>query len=398
MILHVACLPFPSHQGTQAAIAAMLGASAQNGRPAHLLVYAHGAYALDAPYEIHRIGDFPRVRSLRSGPSWAKIALDARCIAETRKLARRLRPQAIIAHHVEAALAALAADVGPVYYIAHTSLSAELPIYFPRLPTWPLSATGGALERYVCRRAERVAAVAPSLAAILGSDTVYLPVPWARQSPGPARNVARAALSLPRDVPVCLYAGNLDRYQGWETLIEAIAELRQTEPGARLLVATESDPAPARRDAAGRGVAEALEIRRLDSERARALVHGASDVAWIPRRTQGGLPIKMLDVFARGVPVIAMERATAGLPVERACHVVPDQDAHALRRATEALLGEPKAREALRAEAFRYLASHHSTSAYVTALRALLDSQAITPREATPHAPRRRAERGFQAR
>ena len=67
MILHVACLPFPSYQGTQAAIAAMLDASTSTGRPTHLLTYAQAAYELDAPYEVHRIPDFPKVRSLRSG-------------------------------------------------------------------------------------------------------------------------------------------------------------------------------------------------------------------------------------------------------------------------------------------------------------------------------------------
>ena len=161
MILHVACLPFPTHQGTQAAIASMLEASTRVGRPSHLLAYAHAAYELDTPYEIHRIPNFPVVRSVRSGPSWGKVALDARCIVETRRLVRRLQPSAIIAHHIEAALAALAARVAPVYYVAHTSLERELPVYMPRVPARPVrvhrAAIGGAGVRTggggCCRRA-----------------------------------------------------------------------------------------------------------------------------------------------------------------------------------------------------------------------------------------------------
>jgi len=144
VILHVACLPFPSYQGTQAALAAMLEASAATGEPTHLLTYAQAAYELDAPYEVHRIPDFPKVRSLRSGPSWGKIGLDARCIVEVRRLARRLQPKAIVAHHIEAALAALAAQAAPVYYVAHTSLARELPVYFPSLPA---SFVSGVSER-----------------------------------------------------------------------------------------------------------------------------------------------------------------------------------------------------------------------------------------------------------
>jgi hypothetical protein len=40
-ILHVAALPFPSPQGTQAAIASMLEALASAGRDVHLLCYPH---------------------------------------------------------------------------------------------------------------------------------------------------------------------------------------------------------------------------------------------------------------------------------------------------------------------------------------------------------------------
>ena len=162
MILHLACLPFPSYQGTQAAIDAMLRASIESNRSAHLLVYSHGAYAPEARYPIHRIPDFPKVRSLRSGPSLGKLALDARCIAETRRLARTLQPDAIVAHHVEAALAALAARVRPLYYVAHTCVHRELPVYLPTLPEEMVSAVAAPSEAFVCRQADGVAAVAPA--------------------------------------------------------------------------------------------------------------------------------------------------------------------------------------------------------------------------------------------
>ena len=244
MILHVACLPFPSYQGTQAALDAMLRASIKSSRSAHLLVYSHGAYALSAPYPIHRMPDFPKVRSLRSGPSLGKLALDARCIAETRRLVRRIRPRAIVAHHIEAALAAIAAQVGPLYYVAHTSLSRELPVYLPMLPQRMVSRAAGRTEAFVCERAHGVAAVAPALASLLGDHVRYLPVPWRapRSTDRPSRSEARRDLGLPPEDLVCLYAGNLDRYQGWEHLLEALAVLRTTHATASLLVATESDP------------------------------------------------------------------------------------------------------------------------------------------------------------
>jgi glycosyltransferase involved in cell wall biosynthesis len=398
MILHVACLPFPSYQGTQAALAAMLQASASSGRPTHLLAYAQAGYELDTPYEVHRIPDFPKVRSLRSGPSWGKIALDAQCIAKTRRLARRLQPKAIVAHHIEAALAALAAGAAPVYYVAHTCLARELPVYFPSLPPHLVGKVAEQVERTVCRRAAGVAAVAPSLAGLLGRTAAYLPVPWATPPDAPpTRGEARDVLDLPADGRVCLYAGNLDRYQGWEHLVEALAILRLTDPDARLLVATESDPSSVRLEAERLGIADFVHRRRLDGERARALAHAASDLTWVPRRTEGGLPIKMLDAFARELPVVAMSRATAALPVENACIVVPDDDAHALAAAAKRLLENDHTAIAIRKEALRYLATHHSVDSFAAAMRELVGEPEASPLATLPE-PHRRVSRAPQAR
>lgn len=390
MILHLACLPFPSYQGTQAALDAMLRASVESERTAHLLVYSHSAYASDASYPIHRIPDFPKVRSLRSGPSLGKIALDARCIAETRRLARRLQPDAFVAHHIEAALAALAARVRPLYYVAHTCVRRELPVYLPALPKAMVSGVAARAEAFVGRQADGVAAVAPALAELLGDDVQYLPVPWP-PVPGadqPSRVLARDALGLPADARICLYAGNLDRYQGWEHLLKALAMLRSTHPTASLLIATESDPAPARQRARRWGIENAVHFRGLDGEQARARVHAASDAAWIPRRTEGGLPIKMLDAFARGLPVIAMERAKAGLSLNGACAVVPNDDPGSLAAAARRVIDDSGMAGSLRQRAFEYLAAHHSTGAFAEALEALFSRRAWSePRPAERHRP-----------
>lgn len=398
MILHVACLPFPSYQGTQAALDAMLRASINSSRSAHLLVYSHGAYALNAPYPIHRVPDFPKVRSLRSGPSFGKLALDARCIAETRRLVHRIRPKAVVAHHIEAALAAIAAGVGPLYYIAHTSLSRELPVYLPMLPRRMVCGVAARTEAFVCERAHGVAAVAPALAALLGNRARYVPVPWRAptSTDRPSRGEARRALGLPAEGHLCLYAGNLDGYQGWKHLLEALAMLRTTHVRASLLIATESDPSHAQQQAHRLRVGGSVHFRRLDGEKARALAHAASDLAWIPRRIEGGLPIKMLDAFARGLPVIAMERANAGLSTRGACMIVRNDDPGDLAAAARRLLDDGRTRDSLRERALRYLSTHHGTAAFDGAMQALLG---VAPKRGPmPSARRRRASVALLAR
>ena len=397
MILHVACLPFPSRQGTQAALASMLRASARAGRETHVLTYAHGAYAAETAYQVHRLRDLPRVRSLRSGPSWGKLLLDAQAVFAIRELVRRLEPEAIVAHHVEAALSASVAGVGPIHYVAHTSLERELAAYFPRALGPAMTAVGRLLDRAACSGIQGVGAVSPSLARRIDPGAHYLPVPWQAIRKQSGRRAARNALGLPGEAKLCLYAGNLDRYQGWEELMRALRLLHRTQPKARLVIASESDPSNARREARRLGVGAKVDFRRLDGERARSLVHSASDLAWIPRRTAGGLPIKMLDAFGRGLPVIATERATAGLPVLDACRVVPNEAPEALADATDRLLRDSESREGLRNEGLRYLTREHSDQAYLAALDALLSPPA-TAGKARPPAPHRRAAPALRAR
>ena len=394
MTLHVACLPFPTYQGTQAALAAMLDASVRAGRETHVLTYAHGAYSLTSGYHVHRLKDFPRVHSLRSGPSLGKLALDARCIAATRRLVETLRPDAVIAHHVEAALAVRLSGVGPFHYVAHTSLESELSVYVPRLPAAAVRAVGAHLDRAALGLAESTAAVAPALAKRLGPGVAHLPVPWTVELKPPIDR-------RPATPPTALYAGNLDAYQGWEDLLLGLRLLREHRPNARLLIASESDPTPARREAARRGVLSHVDFRRLDGETARARAHADSDLAWIPRRTEGGLPIKMLDAFARSLPVVATKRAVAGLPVGNACCVIPNDDPAAFARESARLIDDPPARSALAEAGRQYLRNHHGDEAYLAALDDLTGRRpapALNPTSATPNEPRPPTARALRAR
>jgi hypothetical protein len=86
----------------------------------------------------------------------------------------------------------------------------------------------------------------------------------------------------------------------------------------------------------------------------------------------------MLDAFARELPVVAMERATAALPLHNACVTVPNDDAHALAGAAHRLFVEDYAGAALRREARRYLATHHCVDAYAIAMHELLGRHALS--------------------
>ncbi len=364
--LHVAALPYPTSQGTQAAIGCMVAALAREGRATALLTYGSGAGA-ETRFE-HRVTEGPiQPRSLRSGPSLEKLVADA-------SLARALRAQAreadvVVAHHVEAAAIALALRLPRWVFVAHTTLGPELPTYLPRALGPIASRAGRALDRRLARAAPGLAAisthVARELEALAARQAVVLPVPIPAPVLRLERADARARLGLGQDDEVVLYAGNLDRYQGLPVLVDALGALRASRPRARLLVATESDPATLR-DALERSCVPAR-FAPLATEHDRAAAHAAADVAVVTRGTPGGLPIKLLDAIAREVPVVAMRRALSGMDTPGVC--VTDDDARAVARGLGAALDASLAdREVSRALALRHLTSHHDAASFGRAL------------------------------
>lgn len=368
--LHVAALPFPSPQGTQALVHAMLQALADRGHDTHLLSYGHGAGALEAHYTVHRARSGRSADSLRSGPSLEKLGLDLDLARRLRALERALVPDLVVAHHVEAAASALTVCRGPVLFVAHTSLRTELPTYFSPRFSRMLAAFGAVIDRALVRRASAVRTVSPLLATLLeqGSERALeaLPLPWTCPEPTCTREEARRALGLDAEQEVALYAGNLDPYQGLEAWLPELAARARARPRFRVLIASESPLAPWR--ARAHELHDCLVFTRLACEADRARVHAAADVALVPRRAAGGVPIKLLDACARGVPVIAARRALAGFAFP-GCEVLehPRELAQALERVFAAL---PEAR-ARAARARRYVAREHDPSRFVSALEQL---------------------------
>lgn len=364
--LHVAALPYPTSQGTQAAIGCMVAALAELGRSTALLTYASGA-GRETRFE-HRVAEgLVQPRSLRSGPSLEKIVADV-------GLARALRAQAheadvVVAHHVEAAVLAQTLALPRWIFVAHTTLGPELPTYLPRA-FGPLAARAGrGLDRWLAKVAPSVAAISTNVAREIaresGREALVLPVPIAPSVDRPSRTSARSMLGLAPDAELVLYAGNLDAYQGLGVLVDAMLELRATRPHAQLLVATESDTSALRGRLERRGIA--AHFVPLATERDRALAHAAAHVAVVTRGTPGGFPIKLLDAIARDVPVVAMRRALSGdeVPGLR----VTDDDAVALAHGLRAALtASPVEREAKRALAMRHLTTHHDAASFAAAL------------------------------
>lgn len=379
--LHVAALPYPTSQGTQAAIARIAAAHSQGDHRVALLTYGARAFSRKDPFDVLRSPALPGRERFRSGPSLRKLAHNA-------LLARALRSSVepndrIVAHHVEAAALCALSIPKPFAFFAHTGLSQELPDYFAAQLEPILSRAGAQLDGWLCRRASLVCAISPTLASQLSTKsetpTHYVPTPWTVKAQTTERERAehRHALGLRSDTTCLVYLGNLDRYQGWWRMIEALAFLRAHAPRRtfELHIYTTSPSDAVLSYARREGVLGQVRISGLPHDEAgRASAYATSDLVLVPRKTPGGLPIKLLDAMARGRAVVATERATAGLSLDKMIAVTPD-DGHAMGSTILSHLQRPPAeREAMAMRGRAYIAEWHSDDHVRARLEELLSA------------------------
>lgn len=279
----------------------------------------------------------------------------------------RLRHDAILVHHIEAALAALhflPRPRPPIVYCAHTLLEHELPTYFKSLThqgsclatedhddmrpehfsgaparldaqrerprsigaaARALATTGRLLDTWVARRADAWLALTQTSARVMSErggrpgQLIWPPIaePPPRVGPTSAgESDSDAAIVRAQGLEpgrYFLYTGNLDPYQDLD-LLEALATTRPHS--LPIVVATHAERATAPSCAIHSGTLRVLPIRSA-AEACALTTHARATL--VPRRSPGGFPIKLVNSLAVGTPAVVFQPAEWGLEAGRDC-------------------------------------------------------------------------------
>lgn len=320
-ILMIAPEPFFEPRGTPFSEFHRIRALTDLGHTVDLVTYPFGQDVSMPGLRIFRCLRPPFVGHAKIGPSFAKIPLDALLTLTTLRRVLTTRYDAIHSHEegafIGVALAALLRV--PHLYDMHSSLPQQLTNFAFSRSTL-LRRLFAAGERLVIRGSRVVIVICPHLA-----DTVRAIEPGARQvlienAPGsvdePVTPEAvadvRRDLGLAAETPIVLYTGTLEAYQGLDLLLDAMREVRQARPDARLVVAggKPDQVEKLRAEARAAGVEDVTLLAGQRPAREIPALLEAATVLVSPRSRGTNTPLKIYQYLRSGRPIVATRLLT----------------------------------------------------------------------------------------
>jgi glycosyltransferase involved in cell wall biosynthesis len=319
-ILMLAPEPFFEPRGTPFSEYHRIRALTELGHTVDLVTYPFGRDVEMPGLRIFRTMRPPFIRRVGIGPSFAKVPLDIALALTALRRAWGGGYDAVHSHEEGSFIGVLLARAlgVPHLYDMHSSLPQQLSNFaysrsrvLTHVFTWA--------ERFVIRRSQVVIVICPHLEQTVRAIESSVPTVLIENAPGSGDTPAegsgarvRAELELAPDVPIVLYTGTFEPYQGLDLLFAATAHVVSHRPGVRLVLAGgQSDQvrrARAQAEAAGVGHAVVFAGQRPAEEIPGFL--DAADVLVSPRSTGTNTPLKIYQYLRSARPIVATRLLT----------------------------------------------------------------------------------------
>ena len=368
-ILLVAPQPFYQERGTPIAVRLLAEALCGEGHAVDLLAYHEGSDVSIAGLRILRTPPVPGVRNIPIGISWQKLVCDLFLCWRLFFLALSRRYDVI--HAVEEAVfpAVLLRTLvrTRVVYDMDSMLGDQL------LDKWrflrPVARGLNAIERAAIRRTDAVFAVCRDLAARVAADAPRVPVflieDVALPPSTPAGRVDDLRESFGIRGVMAMYVGNLEHYQGVETLVQAMTSVPCDLDIALILiggVAVDVERV--------RGQVQQLGLQdRIILTGPRPLAHLAeylaqADMLVSPRLVGNNTPMKIYSYMQSGKAILATRIRAHTQVLDEECAFLVEPTPQALAEGLRALSADPVLRARLGAAAQRRARQHYSLDAF----------------------------------
>ncbi|MDE2450727.1 MAG: glycosyltransferase family 4 protein [Gammaproteobacteria bacterium] len=374
-ILLVAPQPFYQERGTPIAVRMLAEALCGQGHAVDLLTYHEGADLDIDGLKILRTPALPGLRHVPIGISWKKLVCDL--LISGRLLGLALSHRYDVIHAVEEAvfpaiLLRSSARARVVYDM--DSLLGESLVSKWRL-LWPAQRLLRAMERAVIRRADAVFAVCKDLARHATVDAPGVPVFLIEDVALPAQQYCGEAEPLREllDVrgPLALYVGNLQRYQGVEQVVSAMAQLPKSFDITLVLIGGAPEDV-----ARVRSLVHKLHLEeRIYLLGPRPLAHltgflTQADILVSPRLYGSNTPMKIYSYMGSGTAILATRIASHTQVLDDDSALLVEPTPQALAKGLATLAADEPLRARLGAAARRRAGERYSLEAFREKVRA----------------------------
>lgn len=314
-ILMLAPTPYFADRGCHVRIYEEARALVELGQEVQIVTYHLGRDMHGIP--TWRIAAIPWYRKLAAGPSWHKPYLDILLFFTALKVARRFKPDLIHAHLHEGAFIGIFLKFFlkvPLLFDCQGSLTAEL-IDHGFFRKGSLLHRGFRLmEGFINRRVDLIITSSTASAKQLRNDwqmpegkvralidavdtEIFRPYP---------QDKARRALGITPNVPLVVYLGVLNAYQGVDLLLESVRILQERGKPLHFLIMGFPDETY-RKKAVELGVAKFITFTgRIDYGKA-PLYLSAGDLAVSPKISLTEANGKLFNYLACGLPTVVFD-------------------------------------------------------------------------------------------
>jgi glycosyltransferase involved in cell wall biosynthesis len=374
-ILMIAPEPFFEPRGTPFSEFHRVRALTTLGHTVDLVTYPFGRDVELPGLRIIRCVRPPFLRRIGIGPSWAKVPLDGSLALSAFRAAWRSRYDAVHSHEEAGVIGVLIARwLGvPHLYDMHSSLPQQVTNFDYRGGGW-LARVLAWSERLMIRRSRVVIVICPDLELTVREVDADVPVVLIENAPGSGRTPEagsgrsiRAQLGLSDAMPVLLYTGTFEAYQGLDLLLAAFAIVHQARPDARLVLVggepRQVEQAKARAGALGIGAGVLFTGQRPPEEVPAYL--DAATLLVSPRSTGTNTPLKIYQYLRSGRPIVAtnLRTHTQVLSAETAFLAAPTPEG--LAATVMAALDDPARAEAVGAAARQLADTRYTDEAFI---------------------------------
>jgi glycosyltransferase involved in cell wall biosynthesis len=374
--------PFFEPRGTPFSEYHRIRALLELGHTVDLVTYPFGRDVTLPGLRVFRCLRPPFVREVRIGPSVSKLALD---VTLTFTALRRVMSERydVVHSHEEGSFIGilLAAVMGvPHLYDMHSSLPQQLTNFaFSRSRV--LRAIFSFMERLVIRRSKVVIVICPHLEETVRGINAAVPTVLIENAPGsgdaPVAGSGarlREEFGLGPEMPIILYTGTFEAYQGLGLLFDAARYVAERRPDARFVLAggRPDQVESARADARRAGVeGSCIFTGQRPAEDIPAFLD-AADALVSPRSSGTNTPLKIYQYLRSGRAIVATRLLTHTQVLDDQVAVLTAPTPRDFADGLLAVIDDPALGRAIGERARRLAETKYSYEAYLARTRQAL--------------------------